>query len=412
MEIGLILFAFGISFVTGYLLVRRVWPAQLPPNPLLQIFLGAGLGLGVSAHLIFYTLIIFDQLKTLPVIGLQAFLLILLVADAYRSSKKNKIKLFFPEKVSSRDWGLLGILGIALIPISLYANFYPMGGWDAWSVWNLKAKFIFSGETHWKNMLDPILWRSSPHYPLLLPLINVWGWIFLSSPATVGPLLTSVVFTLLTAGTLTFGLKSRIGHVPALTAALFLLTLSYFVQLATSQYCDIVFAYYLLAGTICLLNANQQKNTAFAFLAGLFFGFLSFTKNEGSLAMLLLVALSFFYLPDKKTWRGLLGGCVLTAVPTLIFDRLFSPGNQTFVNGLVSSAQPSDLYRLKMIFAFLWADLKSHNWNGLWAILGLGMLLSQGRFIRRDMRIIPFFLLSYLAVIFIYYYVNTHFKIA
>lgn len=412
MEIGLIFFALGIAFLIGYILMRRLWPAGYPLDPCLRIFLGGGLGLGISAQITFYTLIIFDQLNKSVVVILHILLLAFLIVPSYFSSKKTRLNLFFTEKINPQDFLLLGIISLVFIPIDIYAQLYPMGGWDAWSVWNLKAKFIFSGEDRWKNMLDPVLWRSSPHYPLLLPLINVWGWSFLSAPAAVGPLIVSILFTLLTAGTLIFGLKPQTGPMAALVSGLLLLCLAYFVQLATSQYCDIVFAFYLLAGIIALKNACQQENKSFAFLAGLFLGFLSFAKSEGVLAMLILAGLSIFYLRDKKLWGPLFLGSLVTSLPTLIFERFFSPGNQTFINGLVSSTQPSDMYRLKMIFAFLWANLNSQKWNGLWAVLAVGLIFSKGRCFQREFTIIPLFLLVYLSLIFAYYYINTYFKIA
>ena len=234
MEIGLIFLSLGISFLIGYLLIRP-WLAGHSFEPLLLVFLAAGLGLGLSSQIIFYTLIIFGQLNKFWVIAVHVLLLAFLIIQNYQASKRNKISLFFKGKMVPADLLWMGLLGVVFVPIIIYVQLYPMGGWDAWSVWNLKAKFIFSGEERWKNMLDPIMWRSSPHYPLLLPLINVCGWIFLSSPATAGPLIVSVLFTLLTVGALIFGLKPRAGFAAATLGGLLLLTLPYFVQLATSQ---------------------------------------------------------------------------------------------------------------------------------------------------------------------------------
>jgi hypothetical protein len=67
-------------------------------------------------------------------------------------------------------------LGFLAVPLAISAHYYPLGGWDAWSCWSLKAKFIFLGQENWKDVLSPGLWRSNTHYPLLWPLINVWFW--------------------------------------------------------------------------------------------------------------------------------------------------------------------------------------------------------------------------------------------
>ena len=87
----------------------------------------------------------------------------------------------------------------------------PSGGWDAWSCWNLKAKFIFLGHENWKDVLAPGLWRSNTHYPLLWPLINVWFWDLGGHFDQAVPMLNSIVFALLTAGILLFGLLELTG---------------------------------------------------------------------------------------------------------------------------------------------------------------------------------------------------------
>ena len=62
-------------------------------------------------------------------------------------------------------------------------------------------------------MLAPGLWRSNTHYPLLWPLINVWFWDLGGRFDQTVPMLNSIVFALLTAGILLFGLLELTGHV-------------------------------------------------------------------------------------------------------------------------------------------------------------------------------------------------------
>ncbi len=88
--------------------------------------------------------------------------------------------------------GDLLTLGILAIPLAISAHYYPLGGWDAWSCWSLKAKFIFLGQENWKDLLAPGLWRSNTHYPLLWPLINVWFWDLAAALIKQSPCLTAL----------------------------------------------------------------------------------------------------------------------------------------------------------------------------------------------------------------------------
>lgn len=418
MEIALVLAAFGISLGLGHCVLQRLLIKEEPLEPILHLFWAAGLGLGLSAEIIFYNLVVLDQLNRPFVLLIHGVVFFLLIFP-YRASPGVGVFLCRSPRPAPHDILSIFLILVFLTPTWAYAHFYPFGGWDAWQVWNFKAKFIFLGGENWKNMLAPDLWRTSPHYPLLLPLINVWGWIFLKEPIIFVPLLTSVVFTFLTAGLMYSSLKKLTASLWAVVPSLFVVSLPFFVKLATSQYSEIAMAYYLLAGIFCLLQAYQRKSIAFCVLAGLFLGLLGFTKNEGSLAALVVVGWAALYLihreknsgQAKRLWFSLVGGCAVTFLPTILFEALYSPGNQTFVNGLFSASQPSTFERLKFTLIFFAGELSRRHWNGLWLCLLVGVLLSRGRCFRREIVLIPFFLLSFVVLIIFYYYLNTYFKI-
>jgi len=337
------------------------------------------------------------------------------------------------------------------------------------------------GGHNWENMFHPILWRSSQHYPLLLPLMNVWGWIFSDTPTPVIPLVNSIIFTFLTAALLFSGLKAVIKTFPALLAVLLLLSSSTFMIYATSQYCDIVIAYFLLAVFVCLvlsrlhqtkslvplqltspeklnllisgtsapfLDNNKIVAGALAFLAGLFLGCLSFTKPEGTLASLLIACLAVPYFidgmrsshvrhPEARRAEGSLGdpclpagrlrfaqddpighfltflsaGLLIGFLPTILFHVFYAPANQTFINGLNSAQHPVTMERLKIIAMYVMFEFMSRKWHGLWALLFIGLLFSQGRCWKKERVVLFFFLISYAFMTTFYYWLNTYFEI-
>ena len=60
----------------------------------------------------------------------------------------------------------------------------PHGEWDAWAVWNLKARFLLRGAEDWTALFSPAL--PHPGYPLMLPgtVARLWMWLGTETPAT------------------------------------------------------------------------------------------------------------------------------------------------------------------------------------------------------------------------------------
>ena len=409
-----------ISFFIGCLLLRIIFykDKEIPSG--FFFFLSTGIGLGITAHITFYSYVLFDGLNRGFILLVHILLLLLLILINLPSLEMRKISFSQWKTKNLKELSIIILLAIAFIPLWIQANFYPFGGWDAWSCWNLKAKFLFLEGHDWKNMFSPILWRSSPHYPLLLPLLNVWGWILLKDPTYVIPLLNSIIFTLLTMGLLFCGLKIFTKSLPSILGVLLVLTLPFFTKLATSQYSDIVVAYFLLGGLLCLVLAYRRNKKSFLLLAGLFLGFLGFTKGEGMIATIILTLIVLFYFVSLRKRRNhipkdfifyFFAGLFLASWPTVLFQLLYAPANQTFINGFVSSTHPSNFYRLKIIMSFFLIEIINIKWNGIWILLLIGLSLAKERCFKKEAKIFFLFLIFYLPVVFFYYFLNTYFDI-
>ncbi len=413
---------FLISLLSGMLLVSICTRKNQDMSFFMKTFLAAGIGLGLSAQITYLSFLFLNQLNLFFIMLFHAGMLFTLFI--IKLLLKNDSLSEFPIKNISfalLSGTLLVVLFLFIYPLWQYAKFYPHGGWDAWQVWNFKAKFLhLSGDT-WTNLFKPMMWRTSPHYPLLLPLINVWGWAMSNQPVSVIPLTTSIIFTILTAGLLFLGLLQNTKSYFSTFAPLTFLTLPFYNIIATSQYCDIVLSFYLFASLLCLhsfLLSNQPSYTA---LAGFFIGFLSFTKPEGSIAagILFLLGGSAIFLHSKnKAWpqkrSPLLVFCLAvlaTAALTVAFQLVHSPGNQTYVNGLFSSEKPVTFLRLNIIFSFLWRELANPHWNKIWGLLGVGIILSKGRCFLGKRAIFPLFIFIYMFIVTAYYIINTNFEI-
>ncbi len=416
----MIFLPFFISSAIGILVVNRLFKKADKPNIFFHIFLATGIGLGISSHLTFYSFLILDRLMPAGIIDVHLVLLGALLTDLLIRRQIKKPEIAFP-RLTVKNSALTFLIFFILVLVVAQGRFYPYGGWDAWQVWNFKAKFLLLSGDNWHDLFSPEIWRSSPHYPLLLPLINVWAWLFTAKPVDATPLVTSIFFTVLTAGLLSSALWGKTKNIFSLLPALLILTLPFFNLLATTQYCDIVLSFYLLAALLTLSDAQKTRSPSFAGLSGICTGFLTFTKPEGLVAALiisgLVVALTILSRRRKPKNFSVIqsgfffAGLAVVSLPTFAFHVLYSPGNQTFINGLTSALKPVTWQRLQIIMGFLLLELSSAKWNGIWLLLGAGLLLGGKKPWTPDNTLIAGFLFLYFAVIVAYYEINTYFEI-
>jgi hypothetical protein len=424
-----------ISWITGWLILKRLSPGPNPWGGLYEAVVALGLGLAASSMITFSSFIFFNHWAPLYVLSIHGAAVFILGVIASRFDGAAVLKNGF--RASATEWAFLAILAVASIPLWYQIFFYAYGGWDAWATWNLKAKFLFLGGENWQNMFHPKLWRSSPHYPLFLPLANVWTWALQSDPVYQGPALNAFIFTFLTTALLALSLYHLTRSRAAIWPALALLTMPFYNKLALSQYADNVVAFYLLLSCVLWLKSVYEESPLEMGLCGFFLGTMVFVKNEGlllaSLSAVLISALLWSnkkIRPKKNYVLAFLGGGITGVIPAAGFYWLYAPDNITFVNGLMSAAQPSTWLRFKTIMGFysleffspLWNIIALFHpsfvagsyickWNGIWTLLLIGILLSKGRGFQRSLWVIPLLITGFMTVITAYYWVNTYFQI-
>ncbi|MBF0569420.1 MAG: hypothetical protein HQL18_01425 [Candidatus Omnitrophica bacterium] len=406
-----------ISLTQGYCLLRLL-TEKARPRLLWMLFTGGILGLGLSAQLTFTSLLVFQQLNVPYVIGLNLLAAIaLMILAAKRASTADPL---FPWKqTDAKELIALAVLALLTVPVVIHATLYPYGGWDAWSCWNLKAQMIFVGGESWSNLFDPALWRSNTAYPLLLPLMNVWIWCFGTTPMPVTPLVLSCLITFLVMGLLFFSLKELTGRNRTLLAPAWFLSVFFFVQLASSQYSDLLVGTFLLLALAAFLLYDRRRETGFLQIALIALGLMSFTKSEGLVLSVITLACLAGALLIRKDDRTLLGRSLVPLAVTLglaflvsiVFQIVFGTNSHTLINGFSSIEKPTSLLRLQVIFVFLGKELISPKWNGLWLLAGAGLVFSGMKALRARLWLIPMLLVTYLAAVAGVYWMNTFFEI-
>jgi hypothetical protein len=201
---------------------------------------------------------------------------------------------------------------LLLAVLSAFASFIlislntPHGDFDAVSTWNLRARFLARGSSHWRDGFVDSPSLPHPDYPLLLPATIARCWKYVGSEAVLVPIVVAFLFTFSSVGLLCTSLAILRNRQIGYSAGIVLLGVYSFVAVGASQYADVVVGFFVLA-TIVLLalcdTANVRNNAGFLMLAGIVAGLCAWTKNEGLLFLSLLVVIRFVLSVSQEGWK-------------------------------------------------------------------------------------------------------------
>ncbi|MDP8265978.1 MAG: glycosyltransferase family 39 protein [Candidatus Aceula meridiana] len=418
------LFIYAISFFIGFLIIRSLKITKILSMPLC-LALSIGLGLATCAIVLFFFLCIYGQFHQGFIISLNLLLLLTL----------SIIHIFYPPKqiseVSFTPPALIHPVRFYMIAVSLWIIFlsiiailaqqYPYGGWDAWGLYNMKAKFILYGEMFWKSLATELHWHTQPSYPILLPLINSWIFSVFQTNLIRVASMTAIVFCAATGFLMYGGLSRFIRKELALLGSILLMSNHWWIFWSTTQYSDILLGYFLLANFILLTLLFKEKNKNLSFFTGIFLGLMTFAKNEGIVILILLSSLSSVYLFLDKTLsrqrssqliRWLLGGAVVGSVATLVFKLTMAPTTrEVLFNPFTHELKYFNSSGILLTTKFYCVQFLSRDWNFIWIALGLVGILQFPKFFQKECKVFAIFFILY-AFILIYVYISTaHFSL-
>ncbi len=272
-------------WLAGFGLVRWMFPQPLgwSLHNVLLFSLGIGMGAGVASCLYFVTLAMAGPDFMTLVSAMGAALAIGIAAGSLTRSKGTLLEWAEGPAV---PWYLtaLFLLAAALaVAIFLGAVIYnPHGEEAAWSIWNLRARFLFRAGRFWRDAFSSDLNWTHPDYPLMLPGLVALCWKLGRQESTDAPIAIAFLFALGTTGVLGSALGALRGKIHALVAGTLLVGTASFAALTAALYGDVPLSFYILA-TIALLSleARHPENLRFSVLAGLMAGFAAWTRNEG-----------------------------------------------------------------------------------------------------------------------------------
>ncbi len=339
----------------GFGLLRLLFPGQLRPSlhNALSLSLGAGVGLGIASCLYFICLSLAGPKLALLAIVEGIFVLAAVVLGLRIPARGSELTWSDgppPARYLTVLFAAAAVLGLTLF--ITHSATKPHGEWDAWSIWNLHARFLYRGGDLWKNAFSNRIAWSHPDYPVLLPGLISLGWTLARAESTLAPIAVAFLFTFATAGLLISSLGVLRGRVQAFIAGALLLGTVEFVEVGAMQYADVPLSFYILATVVLLcLQDRYPEDLRFTLLAGLTAGLAAWTKNEGLMFVVVVIlaraiaVLRFGARPLLVRQLGAVAAGLVFPLAVVAFFKLrLAPPND------LASTRPADMHRARYRF--------------------------------------------------------------
>ncbi len=363
--------AFGFVFALGWPAVRWWLPvADMRPRwaaRLLEACLAFGLGAGLASSLHFLLLVAGAGGRFVPiaveVVAAAAGIALLLRSGARGAGTGESRRSFSGNSLLAPVFGVVAILAIATFADATIAN--PHGAWDAWSIWNVRARFLLGEGDAWRNAYSPLLVRTHPDYPLLLSSFIARCWKYTGGTPPAVPIVTAFLFLSATVGLLVSCAALARSAGAGWLAGIVLLASPGFVLQAPAQYSDIPLSFYVLASLGLLLIAEGRGRIIT--LAGLFAALAAWTKNEGLLffgalvaALVVVRAVSDGWRPALREVTWFLAGAAPVLLITAGFKLCLAPAADPLVRQSFSEAlgRLSETERHWKIAKAFWAEAR------------------------------------------------------
>ncbi len=335
----MIFLGLAIVWLSGFCVARFLIPAA-PRLSLGNVFLfslGTGLGIGFGSCTYFLCL---AAAGPNVVVMVSVGAVVALIAIMLGITAKARATELEWAPGPSTPWYLTGLFllaaAIAAAMFVFYALSKPHGEWDAWSIWNLRARLLFRSGDYWRDAFSNQIMWSHPGYPLLVPAIVAMCWTIARTESTAAPIAIAFLFTFSAAALLISCIGILRGRTQAFMAGILVLGTASFVQIGGMQYADIPLSFFILA-TLALLCFQDRYpgDSRLSVAAGLTAGFAAWTKNEGLFFVAaVLVARAIAMQRSGKLdalvpqfWRLALGLLPPLAVLTFFKIRFAPPGD-------------------------------------------------------------------------------------
>ena len=222
------------------------------------------------------------------------------------------------------DWSValavfLPLCAFAVVSFAASSAIVPHGSWDAWAIWNARARFLSLGYPDWHDgFLAP---ASHPDYPLLLPVSVARMWALAGHHGVSVPIALAALFATLVVLLAGAAIWRESGPARGLLAAAFVLANPTFAGWAPAQVADVPLSLYMLLALVFMTAAMRRPDalSLWAF-CGMSAGLAAWTKNEGLAFAIVIVLVAAYYAgrsPGRRARLASLSALMAGAAPAL-----------------------------------------------------------------------------------------------
>ena len=297
--------------------------------------LGVGLAVALGAASVIWCALLFGGLPSrLAILIADGAVWLAAVAGLWRWSPTRQEPA--PTPLSAGWWPgavvLIPIVAIAALSFVAASAVAPHGNWDAWSQWNLRARFLFRGlPVDWRNGFAPVLSWSHPDYPLLVPASVARMWLYASRESVHAPVLLAAAWASLTVVVAGTSVARGHGASRGCLAAATILACPSFVRYSPAQCADVPLALFMLTSFVALGRAAEGAHPAWWTVTGGAAALAAWTKNEGLaffVVFLAAVAIVSFRTAGSRALRTVAwfaAGSAPVLIVLIVFKQTLAP---------------------------------------------------------------------------------------
>ena len=191
-----------------------------------------------------------------------------------------------PVPLDWQDWAVrAGFVAVALMALGVPIIEYlasPHGQWDAWAIWNQKARFMFRAGHGWTASM--VQSWSGPSHPMFVSLAVARLWAYAGAEPTIVPAGLSLVYGIAVVALVVGALGTRTRR--AWVAGAVVMAPFTFSHLVAAQTADLPLGLFVTASLVVLREGalrgwDDPRSSRTLALAGLLGGSAALTKNEG-----------------------------------------------------------------------------------------------------------------------------------
>lgn len=312
----------AITLITGYFAV-----SVIQRETALRFRLLFAIPAGFAINSIIYFLYLYFNINNFKTLVWSELAIAVILGLFYYNEEKPDLSKHKFKKLS--NWFYLLNLYAVMIFLKYFIN-NPMGSWDGFRIWNIKAEFLALNNPLWQNVFNLPHFMSHNDYPMMLPSLTARFWNYTGGENFAANITIGLFFTF----GLVYLLYQAIAYFKSEKAAIAVtsvfMILDIFLVNGAAQCADIPLAYMYLCAITALFMYFKKQQFSYIILSVIFAALSAWTKNEGMLFFAIFVSTVAIWLLLNKNYKkaGLvIFSAAIPAVFLLLFKKLANSPN-------------------------------------------------------------------------------------